>query len=303
MAFIQLPKLFSQRDPIWVNDKHGTSSSTIGKTGCTISLLTAILVHAGYNETPKTVDDKLTANGGYSNGNLINWLVVPKLWPRLKWVYRHYSYNNDLAAEWIKKGMVPMIEVKADPIGGAPGGKHWVGFLGDQKSYDPWIGALRDNKIWTATGMALYEYVPGLPGEGENMEISQQDFDRLMKASRLGDRLINGLGTAFGDDSELYKGNIADKDESRIDQMITRAKSEREGKKSCEAGRDKAVSEAREAGKKEGYETGFKAGVESVPTSPNPTPQPVEDVETGKTKYKYNEKGQLIETVTYQPKV
>lgn len=163
-------KLFSQRDSKWKNNKHGTSTSTIGNTGCTITELCVILNHAGYNETPKTVDDKLTANSGYAQGNLLNWLVVPKIWPNLKFIYRYKQYGNEedsKAKEWIKRGMIPIIEVKANPIGGAPGGKHWVGALGDSKVHDPWALPGASDEIstfdkWEETGMALYEYKPVL---------------------------------------------------------------------------------------------------------------------------------------------
>lgn len=195
MPRITLPKLFNQLDPAWKNDQHGTSSSTIGKTGCTISLLAAILCHAGYNETPKTVDDKLTKNGGYSQGNLILWTVVPKIWPKLKWVYRYYAYDNTKAAEWISKGMVPMIEVKADPIGGAPGGKHWVGFIGDRASYDPWGGDIEETKVWTPTGMALFEYTPNPinsnePSEGGNMGELPANYPDIIKKSGNWDTVV-----------------------------------------------------------------------------------------------------------------
>lgn len=195
MPRITLPKLFNQLDPAWKNDQHGTSSSTIGKTGCTISLLAAILCHAGYNETPKTVDDKLAKNGGYKDGNLIIWTVVPKLWPKLKWTYRYYAYDNTKAAEWISKGMVPMIEVKADPIGGAPGGKHWVGFIGDRASYDPWGGDIEETKVWTPTGMALFEYTPNPinsnePSEGGNMGELPANYPDIIKKSGNWDTVV-----------------------------------------------------------------------------------------------------------------
>lgn len=200
MAQIKLPILFNQYDPRWANDKHGTSSSTIGKTGCTISLLTAILVHAGYvNETPKTVDDKLTANGGYLDGNLIIWTVVPKIWPKLKWQWRYYSYNNEKAKEWISRGMVPMIEVKATPIGGSPNGRHWIGFIGDGESYDPWGGDIEKNAMWDATGMALFEYTPvenqQIPEQegGDNMSGLPSNYPDIVKKSSAYDEVVRNI--------------------------------------------------------------------------------------------------------------
>ena len=155
--------LFSQRDPKWANNKLGTSNATILSHGCTITVLCSILNHAGYNETPATVNQKLTANAGYSNGNLLIWSAVPRIWPKVKFISRVYSYDNAKALEWLKKGMMPMIEVNAQPIGGTA--KHWIGSLGDSKTYDPDALPNSSNQIapfskWTATGMALFEYTP-----------------------------------------------------------------------------------------------------------------------------------------------
>lgn len=310
MSFIQLPRLFNQLDPAWKNDQHGSSSSTIGKTGCTISLLAAILVHAGYNETPKTVDDKLTANGGYSQGNLILWQVVPKIWPKLKWVYRHYSYNNDLAVEWIQKGMVPMIEVKADPIGGAPGGKHWVGFLGEKKSYDPWGGDLEDTKLWTATGMALYEYTPvaSTPGEGGNMANMYKGYD-----------LANPESMKIAVDEMIKKRDGIYMDTSKHEALMLEQKNQLNAQKDAELKKkDETISsltkqndsafqagldEGYTKGKTDGYKEGFEAGKASNPAPSQPSnPSSDPGIETGR-KRTLNAAGELVsEEISYKPK-
>lgn len=200
MARIKLPIIFNQLDPRWRNNQHGTSDKNLGQTGCTISLLASILVHAGYvNETPATVNRKLTDNGGYLHGNLIIWTQVPKIWPKLKWQWRYYSYDNNKALEWINRGMVPMIEVKATPIGGSPGGKHWVGFLGDGASADPWGGDIEETKIWEATGMAFFEYVPQsnvqLPNneEGGDMGGLPANYPDIVKKSSAYDEVVREI--------------------------------------------------------------------------------------------------------------
>lgn len=194
-------QVFNQRDARWANDRHGTSNSTIGKTGCTISVVASMLVHAGYKTDPGKLNKLLTDNNGYAQGNLIIWTVIPKLFPKVKWVYRHYEYNNDLAREWIKdKGIVPIIEVGAAPIGGAPGGKHWVGFVGDMKSIDPWTGTVRDTSTWQPTGMALYDYTPADqdPGDGgcllPNTQENRDKFENLVSNSSKADKFVKYLG-------------------------------------------------------------------------------------------------------------
>jgi len=194
-------QVFNQRDARWANEKHGTSNSTIGKTGCTICVVASMLVHAGYKTDPSKLNKLLTDNKGYAQGNLIIWTVIPKLFPKVKWVYRHYSYNNDLASEWIKeKGIIPIIEVGAAPIGGAPGGKHWVGFVGNMKSIDPWTGTVRDTTTWQPTGMALYDYSPADqdPGDGgcllPNTQENRDKYENLVANSSKADDVARYLG-------------------------------------------------------------------------------------------------------------
>lgn len=174
-------KVFGQRDPRWKDEKHGTSNSTIGATGCTISVLATMLHHAGYFDiNPSKLNVKLTQNGGYALGNLVIWSKVAELYPKVEWVYRYYYYDNKLAADWLSKGIMPVVEANAAPIGGAPGGRHWIGFVGDRKSVDPWTGKIVDTSKWSPTGMALYKYEPkkeedmsqlleylGMPNEGD----------------------------------------------------------------------------------------------------------------------------------------
>lgn len=181
-------KIFNQRDPRWANDQHGTSNSTIGKTGCTISVIASMLCHAGYDVTPKTLNQVLTQNSGYASGNLILWQRVADLFPRVKFIYRHGSYKNDLAVDWLNKGMLPIIEVKGEAIG-APGGKHWVGFVGDQKAIDPWEGALTPTSKWSPTGMALYEYTP----QPDGSSTPSDEWGNTVKKSTYHDQTVKYL--------------------------------------------------------------------------------------------------------------
>lgn len=150
--------IFSQRDPRWAADKHGASSSTIGATGCTISALASILVHYGYAENPRSVNQKLTLNNGYAapkdyptQKNLIIWTAIPKLWPRIKIVTRYYLYNNEI----VKNNLPCLVEVSGERLG-APGGKHWVSFVGGGQMMDPWYGNLKTTSYYgTPTGFTV----------------------------------------------------------------------------------------------------------------------------------------------------
>lgn len=183
-------KAFSQNDPAWKNDKHGTSNSTIGATGCTITALTMQLVSIGYEETPKTVDDKLTANGGYASGNLILWSTINKIWPRAKWTWRGWSYTDDdnaKVAQAIKDYGSCLVAVNGAPIGGAAKDGHWVLYIGNQKLIDPWDGKEKPTSTYSATGYAIIEL---LANNDEEISISKKTFEELVTKATKYDKFV-----------------------------------------------------------------------------------------------------------------
>jgi polyhydroxyalkanoate synthesis regulator phasin len=169
-----MPENFSQRDPKWANLKHGTSSKTIGETGCTISGLAYILNSYGYNETPATVNEKLTNNNGYAQGNLIIWQAVPKIWPKLQFIERGYTYDNAKVAA----DLPCLVEVRGDRIG-APGGKHWVVFIGNKQLLDPWTGSIKATSWFgTPTGYAIFRAAPVQQNVPEYKELYKIELDK-----------------------------------------------------------------------------------------------------------------------------
>lgn len=154
MSLIIKPK-FSQRDLKWKNDRHGTSNSTIGKTGCTISCAAMLLNYFGTSITPKELDDKLTANRGYAQGNLLIWSAITRLFPKVKHVGRYAKYDNRVVKGLVNDGVPVMVEVKADVIG-SPLGRHWVLFIGSQKCIDPWTSLIESTAKYTPTGYSVY---------------------------------------------------------------------------------------------------------------------------------------------------
>lgn len=147
--------IFSQRDGRWANDKMGASGLTIHNFGCTITSLSSLLCSLGYDETPKTVNRKLSAHGGYAGRTaLLLWGVVPKIWPRLRFVKRGYNYNNLEVSWYIYGKRTPvLVEVNGAKIGAA---RHWVLFLGSGKMMDPWFGRISATNFYPLTGYALY---------------------------------------------------------------------------------------------------------------------------------------------------
>jgi hypothetical protein len=152
---LNLP-IFSQRDDRWKNDKHGTSSSTLGQTGCLVTALAMIFKYFGLKDTtPKLLNQILTKNKGYANGNLVIWQRVAEL-TGMKFVKRVNPYSNTDVAWNIYVRKIPvLVEVLAPK--GVPGGKHWVVFLGNQKAIDPWTGTITSTSKYTAIGYAIYK--------------------------------------------------------------------------------------------------------------------------------------------------
>lgn len=148
-------KVFSQRDRKWANDKMGESGLTLHNYGCTVTSLASLLCALGYDETPKTVNRKLSAHGGYYKKTaLILWSAVSRIWTKLKFVKRAYNYNN-LEVIWYVYGKrIPvLVEVNGAKIGAA---RHWVLFVGDKKMIDPWYGRISVTNYYPTTGYTLY---------------------------------------------------------------------------------------------------------------------------------------------------
>lgn len=147
-------KPLSQRDPRWASKKLGDSKLTIGNYGCLLTSLTMLLNYMGYAETPETVNNTLKRIGGFS-GALIIWSKVAQAYPKLKFVYRDYNYNNAKVAWFVYAKALPvLVEVNGARIGAA---KHWVLFKGGQKANDPWTGKEIPTNYYPLTGDGLYD--------------------------------------------------------------------------------------------------------------------------------------------------
>ena len=145
---------YSQRDSRWRYDKLGFSTLTIGGYGCLITALAMMLKTFGYNETPKTVNQKLKANKGFV-GALLIWSAVPRIWTRVKFTKFAYSYNNIEVAWYVYVKKIPVIvKVHAPQIGAI---SHWVLYIGDRMMIDPWDGKGKRTSTYTALRYSLYD--------------------------------------------------------------------------------------------------------------------------------------------------
>jgi hypothetical protein len=69
---------YLQRDPQWKDETIG-SGETLSQVGCTVSSLAMALEHFGVHFTPRTLNDALKANGGYTRRGWILWSAVAKV--------------------------------------------------------------------------------------------------------------------------------------------------------------------------------------------------------------------------------
>lgn len=138
----------NQRDNRWSRIQLGSSNTTIGSHGCTITCI-AMLV----GTTPDVVNRELKRVGGFALGNLVIWSKVPQAFPQLEFVKRVNYYNNND----VKNNLPCLVEVDFD---GSPRtfGNHWVVFIGNQRLLDPWTGQNRPTRVYSILkGYAIFK--------------------------------------------------------------------------------------------------------------------------------------------------
>lgn len=69
---------YLQRDPQWRSETI-RSGETLAKVGCTVSSLAMALEVYGVSFTPKTLNDALMANGGYTRRGWLVWSAVARI--------------------------------------------------------------------------------------------------------------------------------------------------------------------------------------------------------------------------------
>ena len=134
---------YSQQDPAWKSVKIGKSSETIGHVGCALTSVAMLVSGHGYPETPKTLNAKLKARGGFVDAAII-WGAVTSIYPQI--VYRSLVLCRDTAAPLsqidasIAKGQPVLVEVDSSPKAGLQ--THWVALYkkqgDDYLMLDPW---------------------------------------------------------------------------------------------------------------------------------------------------------------------
>jgi len=140
--------VYSQRDARWASHPLGTKS-TIGANGCLMTCVSMVCNYFRHASNPIQLNNWLTANGGYLDGNLFLWAKVEELYPDMKFdgfVYNPTTAQIRAAIERSDMaGTLPIMYVDFDdstPLIEM----HWVlgiGILGeDVLIADPWTGSI-----------------------------------------------------------------------------------------------------------------------------------------------------------------
>src|ERR1700690_4385019 len=135
---------YSQQDPQWKDSKIGLGPDTIGYIGCALTSLAMYSSSWGFTETPATLNQKLTADGGITSDELLVWGAISKLYPQIQSTGLNICTNIDAPISQINAslaaGQPVIVEVDYSPDAGLQ--THWVLLYAQQGNdylvQDPW---------------------------------------------------------------------------------------------------------------------------------------------------------------------
>ena len=136
--------IYNQRDVRWAAHPLGIKS-TIGANGCLMTCASMVCNHFGHASNPLQLNDWLTNNNGYLDGNLFLWAAIERLYPDMHFDGFVYSPTAQQIKAVILAGVLPIMFVDfndSTPLIEM----HWVlgiGTLGnDVIIADPWTGTI-----------------------------------------------------------------------------------------------------------------------------------------------------------------
>jgi len=136
--------VYNQRDIRWAAHPLGTKS-TIGANGCLMTCASMVCNHFGHASNPLQLNNWLTDNGGYLDGNLFLWDAIGRLYSDMKFDGFVYSPTTAQIRAAIQAGTLPIMFVDFNddtPLIEM----HWVAGVGvtntDVLIADPWTGTM-----------------------------------------------------------------------------------------------------------------------------------------------------------------
>lgn len=136
--------VYSQRDARWASRPLGTRS-TIGANGCLMTCASMVANYFGHASNPLQLNNWLTDNEGYLDGNLFLWASIERLYPDMHFDGFVYNPTTAQIRAAILGGTLPIMYVDFDdstPLIEM----HWVLGIGVTASdviiADPWTGTM-----------------------------------------------------------------------------------------------------------------------------------------------------------------
>lgn len=136
--------VYNQRDIRWKDHPLGTRS-TIGANGCLMTCATMVCNYFGHASNPLQLNQWLTDNDGYLDGNLFLWAAIERLYPDMKFDGFVYNPTTAQIKAAIQSGTLPIMYVDFNddtPLIEM----HWVLGIGvtgtDVIIADPWTGTI-----------------------------------------------------------------------------------------------------------------------------------------------------------------
>ncbi len=143
---------YSQQDPQWKNNKIGGGPDTIGYIGCALTSTAMLVSGWGYEETPDTLNKKLTAIGGFIDEAIV-WSKVTSIHPQIQSTGLTICQNSAAPLSQIDDslaaGQPVVVEVDYSPDAGLQ--THWVLVYAKQGNdyliQDPWPNPPETNQV------------------------------------------------------------------------------------------------------------------------------------------------------------
>ena len=186
-------KPLSQRDPRWANKKLGTSNTTIGDFGCTLTCMTMLCNYYGFEETPESLNRATVENNGFVNGNLYVWTSISKIHPQIKLLGNILTPLPVTSSQFraidreLEVGRPVVIQVDMNPTD-APVQMHYVLITskesGEYKIADPWYGDIvnlsRYGKAETTIQQFLF-YEGPVPAQEPDCETIKREYQEKIE--------------------------------------------------------------------------------------------------------------------------
>lgn len=142
--YVYYGPVYNQRDVRWASHPLGTKS-TIGANGCLMTCASMVCNHFGHASNPLQLNNWLTDNDGYLDGNLFLWAAIERLYPDMRFDGFVYSPTTAQIRAAIEDGTLPIMFVDFNddtPLIEM----HWVTGIGvtndDVLIADPWTGTI-----------------------------------------------------------------------------------------------------------------------------------------------------------------